>query len=86
MGPHSIVPYRGMALAPLFSRVLIRAKVMGSPEMIVGSILLAFHLGTGSELHRPQAMVCIGGFAAGILIRMVAMPVLYETARRWKCR
>jgi len=48
--------------------------------MIVGSIPLAFHVSTGSELHRPLAMVYIGGFIGAIVIRMVAMPVLFEVA------
>jgi len=52
---------------------------MTNMVMIVGSIPLAFHVSTGSELHRPLAMVYIGGFIGAILIRMVAMPVLFET-------
>jgi len=55
-----------------------RAIFMTNLVMIVGSIPLAFHVGTGSELHRPLAMVYIGGFVGAILIRMVAMPVLFE--------
>jgi cobalt-zinc-cadmium resistance protein CzcA len=55
-----------------------RAIFMTNLVMIVGSIPLAFHVGTGSELHRPLAVVYIGGFLGAILIRMVAMPVLFE--------
>jgi Cu/Ag efflux pump CusA len=33
---------------------------------------------TGSELHRPLAMVYIEGFIGAIVIRMVAMPVLLD--------
>jgi Cu/Ag efflux pump CusA len=57
-----------------------RAIFMTNMVMIVGSIPLAFHVGTGSELHRPLAMVYIGGFIGAIVIRMVAMPVLFEAA------
>jgi cobalt-zinc-cadmium resistance protein CzcA len=57
-----------------------RAIFMTNMVMIVGSIPLAFHVSTGSELHRPLAMVYIGGFIGAILIRMVAMPVLFEAA------
>jgi cobalt-zinc-cadmium resistance protein CzcA len=57
-----------------------RAIFMTNMVMIVGSIPLAFHVSTGSELHRPLAMVYIGGFIGAIVIRMVAMPVLFETA------
>jgi len=59
-----------------------RAIFMTNMVMIVGSIPLAFHVSTGSELHRPLAMVYIGGFIGAIVIRMVAMPVLFEAANR----
>jgi cobalt-zinc-cadmium resistance protein CzcA len=55
-----------------------RAIFMTNLVMIVGSIPLAFHVSTGSELHRPLAMVYIGGFMGAIVIRMVAMPVLFQ--------
>ena len=57
-----------------------RAIFMTNLVMIVGSIPLAFHVSTGSELHRPLAMVYIGGFIGAIVIRMIAMPVLFEAA------
>ena len=60
------------------SMMKFRAIFMTNMVMIVGSIPLAFHVGTGSELHRPLAMVYIGGFIGAILIRMIAMPVLFE--------
>ncbi|MFC1661378.1 efflux RND transporter permease subunit [Gemmatimonadota bacterium] len=63
-----------------------RAIFMTNLVMIVGSIPLAFHVGTGSELHRPLAMVYIGGFIGAIVIRMVAMPVLFDAATRAKGR
>jgi len=59
-----------------------RAILMTNLVMIVGSIPLAFHVSTGSELHRPLAMVYIGGFIGAIVLRMIAMPVLYEWAMR----
>jgi len=59
-----------------------RAIFMTNLVMIVGSIPLAFHVSTGSELHRPLAIVYIGGFIGAILIRMIAMPVLLESATR----
>ena len=55
-----------------------RAIFMTNMVMIVGSIPLAFHVSTGSELHRPLAMVYIGGFIGAIVIRMIAMPVLLD--------
>jgi cobalt-zinc-cadmium resistance protein CzcA len=58
------------------SLMKFRAIFMTNLVMIVGSIPLALHAGTGSELHRPLAMVYIGGFLGAIVIRMIAMPVL----------
>ena len=46
--------------------------------MIVGALPLALHVSTGAELHRPLAVVYIGGFLGAIIIRQIAMPVLYE--------
>jgi cobalt-zinc-cadmium resistance protein CzcA len=59
-----------------------RAILMTNLVMIVGSIPLAFHAGTGSELHRPLAMVYIGGFLGAIVLRMLALPVFFEGAMR----
>jgi cobalt-zinc-cadmium resistance protein CzcA len=59
-----------------------RAIFMTNLVMIVGSVPLVFHVSTGSELHRPLAIVYIGGFMGAILIRMIAMPVLFESATR----
>jgi cobalt-zinc-cadmium resistance protein CzcA len=59
-----------------------RAIFMTNLVMIMGSIPLAFHVSTGSELHRPLAIVYIGGFLGAIIVRMVAMPVLYEVTAR----
>jgi cobalt-zinc-cadmium resistance protein CzcA len=80
---------RGMELGEAVlkgSMTKFRAIFMTNLVMIVGSIPLAFHVSTGSELHRPLAMVYIGGFVGAILIRMVAMPVLYQVAMSWKWR
>ena len=59
-----------------------RAILMANLVMIVGSIPLAFHVSTGSELHRPLAMVYIGGFLGAIVLRLIAMPVYYDWALR----
>jgi len=37
---------------------------------------------TGAELHRPLAVVYIGGFFFAILLRLFVVPVLYETLAR----
>jgi len=47
--------------------------------MIVGVLPLALIVTTGAELHRPLAVVYIGGFFFAILLRLIIVPVLYET-------
>lgn len=56
-----------------------RAIFMTNMVMIVGVLPLALSLSTGAEMHRPLAVVYIGGFFFAILIKMVIVPVLYET-------
>jgi Cu/Ag efflux pump CusA len=46
--------------------------------MIVGVLPLALIVTTGAELHRPLAVVYIGGFFFAILLRLIVVPVLYE--------
>ncbi|HDJ22753.1 MAG TPA: efflux RND transporter permease subunit, partial [Candidatus Aminicenantes bacterium] len=55
-----------------------RAIFMTNMVMIAGVLPLALHVTTGAELHRPLAIVYIGGFLGAILLRLIAMPVLYE--------
>ncbi|MGQ9673417.1 MAG: efflux RND transporter permease subunit [Candidatus Aminicenantales bacterium] len=50
--------------------------------MIVSVLPLALIRATGSELHRPLAVVYIGGFFVAILLRMFVVPVLYELFAR----
>jgi len=50
--------------------------------MIVGVLPLALTVTTGAELHRPLAVVYIGGFAGAIFLRLFVVPVLYETLAR----
>jgi cobalt-zinc-cadmium resistance protein CzcA len=47
--------------------------------MIVGVVPLALIVTTGAELHRPLAVVYIGGFFFAILLRLIIVPVLYST-------
>ncbi len=47
--------------------------------MIVGVLPLALTVTTGAELHRPLAVVYIGGFFFAILLRLFVVPVLYHT-------
>ena len=50
--------------------------------MIVGVLPLALSTATGSELHRPLAIVYIGGFFFAVLLRRFVVPVLYELLAR----
>jgi cobalt-zinc-cadmium resistance protein CzcA len=55
-----------------------RAIFMTNMVMIVGVLPLALIVTTGAELHRPLAVVYIGGFFFAILLKMILVPVLYE--------
>ena len=50
--------------------------------MIVGVLPLALVKTTGAELHKPLAVVYIGGFFFAILLRLFVVPLLYETFAR----
>jgi Cu/Ag efflux pump CusA len=51
--------------------------------MIVAVLPLALGVTTGSELHRPLAVVYIGGFFFAILLRLIMVPLLYEMLSRF---
>ena len=59
-----------------------RAILMTNVVMIVGVLPLALTETTGAELHKPLAVVYIGGSLFAILLKMVAVPAMYETAAR----
>jgi cobalt-zinc-cadmium resistance protein CzcA len=59
-----------------------RAIFMTNIVMIVGVLPLALIVTTGAELHRPLAVVYIGGFFFAILLKMVLTPILYEVMSR----
>lgn len=59
-----------------------RPIFMTDMVMIVALLPMALTHATGSELHRPLAVVYIGGFFFAILLRLVVVPVLYETLGR----
>lgn len=54
--------------------------------MIVGVLPLALTVTTGAELHRPLAIVYIGGFVGAIFLRLFVVPVLYDTLARFSER
>ena len=69
------------------SLIKFRAILMTNVVMIVGVLPLAITHSTGAELHKPLAVVYIGGSLFAILFKMIAVPVLYDTAatvrERW---
>jgi len=55
-----------------------RPILMTDMVMIVAVLPMALIVTTGAELHRPLAVVYIGGFFFAILLRLIVVPVLYE--------
>ncbi len=60
-----------------------RAILITNLVMIAASLPLVLHTTTGAELHKPLAVVYIGGFVGAIVIRMIAVPVLYEVLEKF---
>jgi cobalt-zinc-cadmium resistance protein CzcA len=56
-----------------------RPIIMTDIVMIVAVLPMALTVSTGAELHRPLAVVYIGGFFFAILLRLIVVPLLYET-------
>jgi len=61
-----------------------RPIFMTDMVMIVSVLPLALIVTTGAELHRPLAVVYIGGFFFAILLRLFIVPILYETLSTWQ--
>ena len=59
-----------------------RPILMTDLVMIVAVLPMALIVTTGAELHRPLAVVYIGGFIFAILLRLIVVPVLYEVFAR----
>jgi cobalt-zinc-cadmium resistance protein CzcA len=73
---------QGMALRDAViegAMVKFRPILMTDVVMIVGVLPLALIETTGAELHRPLAVVYIGGFFFAILLRLIIVPALYNT-------
>lgn len=56
-----------------------RPIFMTDMVMVASVLPLALMVTTGAELHRPLAVVYIGGFLFAILLRLIVVPLLYET-------
>ncbi|MFO7733100.1 MAG: efflux RND transporter permease subunit, partial [Candidatus Aminicenantes bacterium] len=63
-----------------------RPIFMTDMVMSVGLLPMALIATTGSELHRPLAVGYIGGFFFAIFLRLIMVPVLYETMEGLKLR
>jgi len=63
----------GMSLVPVPVR-----------EGIFGVVPLALEKVSGAEIHRPLAMVYIGGFVVAIFFEQIVLPILYEMFARLK--
>ncbi len=73
---------RGMALREAVMQGALtkfRPIFITDMVMIVGVLPLALTVTTGAELHRPLAVVYIGGFVGAIFLRLFVVPILYET-------
>ena len=80
---------RGLALREAVvegALMKFRPIFMTDMVMIVGLLPMALIATTGSELHRPLAVVYIGGFFFAIFLRLIMVPVLYETMEGLKLR
>lgn len=55
-----------------------RPILMTELILILGVLPLALGQSTGSEIHRPLALVYIGGFLVAIFFEQIVLPILYE--------
>jgi cobalt-zinc-cadmium resistance protein CzcA len=60
------------------SHTRFRPILMTELILILGVLPLAVGGSTGSEIHRPLAIVYIGGFLAAIFFEQILLPILYE--------
>jgi cobalt-zinc-cadmium resistance protein CzcA len=61
-----------------------RPILMTELILILGVLPLALARTSGSEIHRPLAVVYIGGFIVAIFFEQILLPVLYEVFSRLK--
>ena len=61
-----------------------RPILMTELILVLGVLPLALGTASGSEIHRPLAVVYIGGFVVAIFFEQIALPILYEIFARLK--
>ncbi len=59
-----------------------RPILMTELILILGVLPLALGRSSGSEIHRPLAVVYIGGFVVAIFFEQIVLPILYELFSR----
>ena len=59
-----------------------RPILMTELILILGVLPLALGTTSGSEIHRPLAVVYIGGFVVAIFFEQIVLPILYELFAR----
>ena len=59
-----------------------RPILMTELILILGVLPLALGTTSGSEIHRPLAVVYIGGFVVAIFFEQIVLPILYEVFTR----
>ena len=59
-----------------------RPILMTELILILGVLPLALGTSSGSEVHRPLAVVYIGGFIVAIFFEQIVLPILYEMFSR----
>jgi len=64
----------------VFQGAIIRFRPTFMTELILilGVLPLALGYTTGSELHKPLAVVYVGGFLVAIFFEQIVLPILYE--------
>ncbi len=62
-------------------RIRVRPILMTTLCTLFGLLPLALGIGSGAELQKPLAIAVIGGLLLSTLVTLVALPVLYSSAR-----
>ncbi len=62
--------------------VRMRPILMTAVTTVLGLIPLAIGFGTGAEMMRPVAIVCIGGLIYATLTTLIVIPIMYKLLSR----
>lgn len=67
-------------------RTRMRPILMTTITTILGLLIMALGLDSGSEMMQPVAIVCIGGLSYATLMTLFVVPVLYDMLNRKEMR